>query len=143
MLNHITLMGRLVQNPELKHTPQDVAVTAFTLAVDRDRKDQNGERKADFIEIVAWRNTAEYVCKYLTKGRMVVVSGRLQFRDYTDKEGNKRKAAEVVADTVYFADSRRDATDETRPNTAPAASKAPPTIEYEEVPMLSDDDLPF
>ena len=108
MLNHIVIMGRLTRDPELRHTGAGVPVASFTLAVDRDFKPEGGEKETDFIEIVAWRNTAEFVRKYFTKGRMAVVSGRLQIRNWTDKEGNKRKTAEVVADSVYFGDSRRD-----------------------------------
>ena len=107
MLNHITLMGRLVADPELRTTPQGAAVCTIRLACDRDFKNkQTGERETDFVDVVTWRATAEYVSRYFTKGRMAVVSGRLQIRPYTDREGNKRTAAEVVADNVYFGDSR-------------------------------------
>lgn len=109
MLNHIVLMGRLVRDPELRRTQNGIAVTSFRIAVDRDFQSRDGgDKQADFIDIVAWRNTAEYVAKYFTKGRMAVVSGRLQMRDWTDKEGGKRTSAEVVADNVYFGDSKRD-----------------------------------
>jgi len=108
MLNHIVLMGRLTRDPELRHTQQGTAVASFSLAVDRDFGSRDGEKQTDFIDIVAWRSTAEFVSKYFTKGRMAVVSGRLQIRDWTDKEGGKRRSAEVVADNVYFGDSRRD-----------------------------------
>ena len=109
MLNRIILMGRLVRDPELRHTQSGTAVASFTLAVDRDfRNKQNGEKDTDFIDIVAWRQTGEFVSKYFTKGRMAVVEGRLQIREWTDRDGNKRRSAEVVADNVYFADSRRD-----------------------------------
>ena len=108
MLNHIVIMGRLTRDPELRHTGTGTAVASFALAVDRDFKGQNGETSVDFIDVVAWRNTAEFVSKYFTKGRMAVVSGRLQIRNWTDKEGNKRRSAEVVADNVYFGDSKRD-----------------------------------
>ncbi len=109
MLNHITLMGRLTRDPELRHTQSGIPVATFSLAVDRDfGRSENGDRQTDFIDIVAWRTTAEFVSKYFSKGRMAVVSGRLQMRDWTDKEGNKRRSAEVVADNVYFGDSRRD-----------------------------------
>ena len=109
MLNRIILMGRLTRDPELRHTQTGTAVASFTLAVDRDFKDRNsGERATDFIDIVAWRQTAEFVSRYFTKGRMAVVEGRLQIRDWTDKEGGKRRTAEVVADNVYFGDSKRD-----------------------------------
>ena len=110
MLNHIDIMGRLTRDPELRHTSSGTAVASFALAVDRDFKSQNGETSVDFIDVVAWRNTAEFVSKYFTKGRMAVVSGRLQIRNWTDKEGNKRRSAEVVADNVYFGDSKRDGT---------------------------------
>nr|DAF38578.1 MAG TPA: Single strand binding protein [Caudoviricetes sp.] len=110
MLNKIFLQGRLCKNPELRNTQNGTAVASFTLAVDRDFKDKDtGEKKADFINVVAWRSTAEFVSRYFTKGRMAVVEGRLQIRDYTDRNGNKRTAAEVVADNVYFGDSKRDA----------------------------------
>ena len=109
MLNKIFLQGRLVADPELRHTQNGVAVASFRLAVDRDFKDrETGERKADFINVVAWRQTGEFVSRFLTKGRLAVVEGRLQIRPYTDRDGNKRTAAEVVADNVYFGDSKRD-----------------------------------
>ena len=108
MLNKIILMGRLTRDPELRRTGSGTAVTSFTLAVDRDFKSQSGEKETDFIDIVAWRTTAEFVSKYFTKGRMAIVEGRLQLRDWTDKEGGKRRSAEVVADNVYFGDSKKD-----------------------------------
>lgn len=109
MLNKIFLQGRLVADPELRHTQSGVAVASFRLAVDRDFKDrETGERKADFINVVAWRQTGEFVSRFLTKGRMAIVEGKLQTRDYTDRDGNRRYATEVVADNVYFGDSRRD-----------------------------------
>ena len=109
MLNHIVIMGRLTRDPELRRTASGIAVASFTLAVDRDfaAKD-GGERETDFIDCVAWRQTGEFVSKYFAKGRMAVVSGRLQIRNWTDKEGNKRRSAEVVADNVYFGESKRD-----------------------------------
>lgn len=110
MLNHIIIMGRLCKNPELRRTQNGTAVTSFSLAVDRDYKSQSGEKETDFIDVVAWRNTAEFVSKYFSKGRMAVVSGSLQMRDWTDKNGNKRRSAEVVADSVYFGDSMRSDT---------------------------------
>lgn len=110
MLNKIFIMGRLTRDPELRRTQSGIAVTSFSLAVDRDYKTQAGERETDFIDVVAWRSTAEFVSKYFTKGRMAVVEGRLQIRDWTDKDGNKRRSAEVVADSVYFGDSKRDGT---------------------------------
>ena len=106
MLNKIFLQGRLVADPELRHTQNGIAVASFRLAVDRDFKDrETGERKADFINIVAWRQTAEFVSRFLTKGRLAIVEGKLQTRDYTDRDGNRRYATEVVADNVYFGDS--------------------------------------
>ena len=109
MLNHIALMGRLARDPELRHTQSGTPVATFRLAVDRDFKDKNtGERATDWIDVVAWRGTGEFVSRYFAKGRMAVVEGRLQMRDWTDKDGNRRTSAEVVADNVYFADSRRD-----------------------------------
>ena len=107
MLNKIIIMGRLTRDPELRRTGSGTAVTSFSLACDRDFKSQSGEKETDFIEVVAWKNTAEFVSKYFSKGRMAVVEGRLQIRDWTDKAGNKRTTAEVVADNVYFADSKR------------------------------------
>ena len=108
MLNHITIMGRLTRDPELRRTGSGIAVASFTLAVDRDFSPKDGgERETDFIDCVAWRQTGEFVSKYFTKGRMAVVSGRLQIRGWTDKDGNKRRSAEVVADNVYFGDSKR------------------------------------
>ena len=107
MLNRITLMGRLVADPELRTTPSGVTVATLRLACDRDFKNkQTGEKETDFISVVAWRQTAEFVSRYFTKGRMAVVEGRLQIRPYTDRDGNKRTAAEVVADNVYFGDSK-------------------------------------
>ena len=108
MLNKIILMGRLARDPELRRTGSGIAVTSFRLACDRDFKSQSGEKETDWIDVVAWRSTAEFVSKYFTKGRMAVVEGRLQLRDWTDRDGNKRRSAEVVADNVYFGDSRRD-----------------------------------
>lgn len=108
MLNKIFIMGRLTRDPELRRTQNGTAVTSFSLAVDRDFKSQSGEKETDFIDVVAWRNTAEFVCSYFTKGRMAVVEGRLQIRDWTDREGGKRRSAEVVADNIYFGDSKRD-----------------------------------
>ena len=108
MLNHIVLMGRLTRDPELRNTASNIAVATFRIAVDRDYgRGENGERQSDFIDVVAWRQTGEFVSKYFTKGSMAVVSGRLQIREYTDRDGNRRTAAEVVADNVYFGDSRR------------------------------------
>ena len=150
MLNHITLMGRLTRDPELRRTGSGVAVASFTIAVDRDfGKNENGEKETDFIDCVAWRQTGEFVSKYFTKGRMAVVSGRLQIRPWTDKDGNKRRTAEVVADNVYFGDSRREG-DNVGGYAAPAAGgfggySAPAAAPASDFAMLEDDDaqLPF
>ena len=107
MLNKIFLMGRLTRDPELRKTKSGTPVASFSLAVDRDYKGQGGERETDFIDCTAWRGTAEFVSNYFTKGRMAVVEGRLQVRDWTDKDGNKRRSAEVVAESVYFGDSKK------------------------------------
>ena len=153
MLNHIVLMGRLTRDPELRRTGSGVAVASFTLAVDRDYAAQGAEKETDFVDIVAWRNTAEFVSRYFTKGRMAVVTGRLQIRNWTDKDGNKRRSAEVVADNVYFGDSKRDGAsapagfDQTPSYAAPQpyqqpAPQAPAASGFS---MLEDDDseLPF
>ena len=108
MLNKWEGMGRLTKDPELRRTPSGTAVATFSIAVDRDFKGKDGERETDFIDIVAWRQTAEFVSKHFTKGRMAVVEGRLQIRDYTNKDGQKRRVAEIVADNIYFGDSKRD-----------------------------------
>ena len=112
MLNHITIMGRLTKDPELRRTGSGIAVASFTVAVDRDYSGKDsGEKETDFIDCVAWRQTGEFVSKYFTKGRMIVVDGRLQIRGWTDKEGNKRRTAEVVADNCYFGDSKKESSD--------------------------------
>lgn len=108
MLNKIFIMGRLTRDPELRRTQNGTSVTSFTLAVDRDFKNADGTKDTDFIDVVAWRNTAEFVSKYFSKGRMAVVEGRLQLRDWTDKDGNKRRNAEVLADNIYFGDSKNE-----------------------------------
>ena len=109
MLNHITIMGRLTRDPELRRTGSGVAVASFAVAVDRDfASKENGEKETDFIDCVAWRQTGEFVSKYFNKGRMIVVDGRLEMRDWTDKEGNKRRSAEVIVNNAYFGDSKRD-----------------------------------
>lgn len=108
MLNKSIIMGRFVRDPELKHTQSGVPVTSFTLAVERDFKgSQNGEKATDFIDCIAWRATAEFVCKYFAKGRMAVAEGCLQVREWKDKDGNNRRSTEVVAENVYFADSKK------------------------------------
>ena len=158
MLNHIVIMGRLTRDPELRRTATGTAVASFTVAVDRDfGKGENGERETDFIDCVAWRQTGEFVSKYFTKGRMIVVSGRLQIRSWTDKDGNKRRTAEVVADNVYFGDSKRDdqggssysGNSYGNYGSAPAAPAyggySAPTAPASDFAMLDDDDaqLPF
>ena len=108
MLNHITIMGRLTRDPELRHTQSQTPVASFTIAVDRDFADkQSGEKQTDFIDCVAWRNSAEFVNKYFTKGSMAVVAGRLQIRDWTDNDGNKRRSAEIVVENIYFGESKK------------------------------------
>ena len=158
MLNHITIMGRLTRDPELRRTGSGIAVASFSLAVDRDFSPRDGgERETDFIDCVAWRQTGEFVSKYFTKGRMAVVSGRLQIRSWTDKEGNKRRTAEVVADNVYFGDSKRDEQGGSSYSgnsygnygSAPAAPAyggySAPSAPASDFAMLDDDDaqLPF
>ena len=108
MLNHIVLMGRLTRDPEVRHTQSGLPVASFSLAVERDFAQKGAERQTDFIDIVAWRSTAEFVGKYFVKGQLVAVSGRLQIRDWTDKDGGRRRTAEVMADNVYFAEGKRD-----------------------------------
>lgn len=140
MMNQIFLMGRLVADPEAKQTPNGVPVTTFRIAVDRDHKNkETGERETDFVTIVAWRQTAEFVSQSFTKGRMIVVVGRLQIRPYTDKEGNKRSATEVVAEHVYFADSHPREQD---PTSRSAEYNAP--VEKAEFTEVQDNgELPF
>lgn len=162
MLNTAILMGRLTADPELRHTPNNIAVTSFTLAVDRSYVKAGAERQVDFIDIVAWRSTAEFVCRYFRKGQLVAVQGSIQTRSYTDKDGNKRKAFEIVADNVHFAEPKRDSSPapyqqggyqnsgypQQQPGgyshveNEPAASYASGnTGDFEEIP--TDDDLPF
>ena len=139
MLNHIVIMGRLTRDPELRRTGSGIAVASFTLAVDRDFSGKDGgEKEVDFIDCTAWRQAGEFVSKYFTKGRMAVVSGRLQIRKWTDKDGNNRRSAEIVADNVYFGDSKKDSSGDATVAT-PAAAPA------SDFAMLEDDDasLPF
>lgn len=150
MLNKIVLMGRLTRDPELRQTQSGNSVVSFTLACDRDFAAQGAEKETDFVDIVAWRGTAEFVSKYFSKGRMAVVSGRLQIRNWEDKDGNKRKTAEIVAESVYFGDSKRDGQN--------ASAAAPASAEFTQLPDttpvpfsgsdmqqigLDDDDQPF
>ena len=161
MLNHITIMGRLTRDVELRRTGSGIAVASFTVAVDRDFGNRDGgERETDFIDCVAWRQTGEFVSKYFTKGSMIVVSGRLQIRNWNDKDGNKRRSAEVVADNVYFGESKRSGDSGSYGNAtyggnsgysapAPAPSfggySAPAAATASDFAMLDDDDaqLPF
>ena len=115
MLNHIVTMGRLTRDPELRHTQSGLPVCSFSIACDRDYKGADGEKATDFLDIVAWRQTAEFVSKYFTKGRMAVVDGRLQLRDWTDRDGNKRRSAEIVANSVNFGDSKPKDRDQAAP----------------------------
>ena len=142
MLNKIIIMGRLTIDPELRRTGSGTAVTSFSLACDRDFKSQSGEKETDFIEVVAWKNTAEFASKYFSKGRMAVVEGRLQIRDWTDKAGNKRTTAEVVADNVYFADSKRSESNDNQRENFNALSGR---LSDDFVATLNDDtsELPF
>ena len=141
MLNKIILMGRLCTNPELRRTGSGTAVTSFSLACDRDFKSQSGEKETDFIDVVAWKNTAEFVSKYFSKGRMAVVEGRLQIRDWTDKSGNKRITAEVVADNVYFADSKRSESNDNQKENFNALSGR---LSDDFVPISEEDgEIPF
>lgn len=143
MLNFITVAGRLVADPELRRTGSGVAVTNFTLAVDRDfGKNENGEKETDFIPVVCWRNTAEFAQKYFSRGRMAIVAGRLQIRKYTDKDGNKRSVAEIVAENIYFGDSKNSNEGNSFGNPGNYAAPAMPVSDFA---MLDDDDasLPF
>ena len=147
MLNHITIMGRMTRDPELRRTGSGVAVASFTVAVDRDFAPNGGEKETDFIDCVAWRNTGEFVSKYFPKGKMIVVSGRLQIRSWNDKDGNKRRTAEVVADNVYFGDSKNDTGNQNSGFTGFAKAESVPggTAPASDFAMLDDDDaqLPF
>ena len=149
MLNKIFIMGRLTRDPELRRTQSGTPVTSFSLAVDRDFKSQSGEKETDFIDIVAWRSTAEFVSKYFTKGSMAVVSGRLQIRDWTDRDGGKRRNAEVVVDNIYFGESKRREGGEMRSDSRPAYQSSnegvSPGMGASAFSELGDDDgeLPF
>ena len=139
MLNHIVIMGRLTRDPELRRTGSGLPVVSFSIAVDRDFKSKDAkEKETDFIDIVAWRSTAEFVSKHFTKGRMSVVSGRLQIRNWTDKDGNKRKTAEVVADNVYFGDAKPEISASYQPQFQAQATQ-------QDFAVLTDEDpeLPF
>lgn len=146
MLNRIILQGRLGADPELRTTNTGTEVATVNIAVDRDKKSQDGERKADWITVVAWRKSAEFLTRYFTKGSTVIVEGRLQMRSYTDRDGNKRSAAEVIADSIYFGDSKRD--ERNRQNDKPQAreernieSDEPQAVEFYNI--IDDNELPF
>lgn len=141
MLNKIIVMGRCAADPEMRMTPSGVPVTSVTLAVDRDFKDKNGNKETDWIEVVAWRETAKFLADYFSKGSMAVVSGRLQIRSWTDKDGNKRKTAEVVADSVYFGESKNDRGNHNNAYTGFVKAESVPGAF---APIAEDDDqLPF
>lgn len=143
-MNQIVLMGRWTKEPELRHTQSGTAVTSCTLAVDRGFKSKDGEKQTDFIDVVAWRNVAEFLAKYFTKGQMAAVTGSLQLRDWTDKEGNKRRSAEVIADNVYFTESKKSR-DASGGYTSPVQTgmdfSAP--IDNSDIDDLDDSELPF
>lgn len=149
MLNSVCLMGRLVADPELRHTQNQIPVTSFRIAVDRTYQSKGQERQTDFLDIVAWRNTADFVCRYFRKGQLVAVQGSIQTRKYTDKDGNNRTAFEIVADNVFFAEPKREgATAGPRYDSqVPQFSESSPAFstaaagDFEEI--VSDDDLPF
>ena len=161
MLNRIVIMGRLTRDPEIRNTQSGVMVVSFTLAVDRDYKTQNGDRQTDFIDCTAWRNTADFICKYFSKGKMMIASGRLETGSYEDNNGIKRKTADVVVESAYFGDSKRD--NEQSSNSGQSSYQQPypqsntppppppptydqsgyPESDYEQIPINSDDDLPF
>ena len=142
MLNKVFIMGRLTRDPELRRTQTGTPVASFSLAVDRDFKDKaTGERTTDFIDVVSWRNTAEFVSRYFTKGRMAVVEGRLQMRDWTDKDGNKRRSAEVIVNSIYFGDSKKDGDSSTGNY---RAAGAPVDVSASDFTDVEDDgELPF
>jgi single stranded DNA-binding protein (ssb) len=149
MLNVVALLGRLTADPELRQTPQGVSVTTFTLAVNRSYVKQGEQRQADFIDIVAWRGTAEFICKYFKKGQMMAVNGSIQTRTYQDKNGNNRKAFEILADNVYFADSKGSAGNSFDDDSSRGAFTAPEPVSYStgdesDFAVIDDDeDLPF
>lgn len=130
MLNSVIIMGRLTRDPEMRHTQNGTAVASLTLACDRDFKPKNGENETDFIDVVVWGKTAEFAANYFTKGRMAIVEGRLQVRGWQDKDGNKRKSTEVVADRMYFGDSKQEGKKQTAPSD-----------DFEEIE--DDGDIPF
>ena len=150
MLNVAVIMGRIVADPELRQTPSCISVTTFTIAVDRSYVPKGQERQADFIDVVAWRGTAEFVCKYFGKGQLIAIQGELQTRNYTDRDGNKRKVTEVVVSQAHFAESKKESNNNTyqsKPKEQPQNTQPAPDIsaddtgDFEEIP--SDNDLPF
>lgn len=147
MLNRIIVMGHLTRDPELRRTQSGVAVTSFSIACDRDFKSQDGEKETDFIDVVAWRSTAEFVTKYLTKGRVAIVEGRLQIRDWTDREGGKRRSAEIVADNVRFGDSKtqeeKDGQEEREPPSPPSDGFGAVPQSFDPFSGAEDGNLPF
>ena len=147
MLNHIVVMGRLTRDPELRRTASGIAVANFSVAVERDFPSQDGSRETDFIDCVAWKQTAEFLGKYFSKGKQIAVKGRLQIRSWTDKDGNKRRTAEIVADNVYFAGARTESPAEVQRYETPVCYGAQSPIDpgKEDYPLLTDDDpsLPF
>lgn len=147
MLNHITIMGRLTRDPEIRTTQTGVSVASFTLAVDRDFKDkQTGEKATDFIDCVAWRSTAEFVSKYFTKGRMAVADGRLQLRDWVDNDGNKRRSTEVLVSDVYFGDAKKGGDggdDKTTQTPYPVQPVQAADSGYADLADVDDEELPF
>jgi len=134
MLNKIVIMGRLTRDPELRRIQDGTPVTTISIACDRDRNKKGESHVTDFIEVVAWRSTAEFISRYFTKGRMIAVSGRLQIRDWTDKDGNKRRTAEVLADSAYFCDSKREGS---------AEGSSESTTQFTEIDDEDDGELPF
>ena len=147
MLNHIVVMGRLTRDPELRRTASGIAVANFSIAVERDFPSQDGSRETDFIDCVAWKHTAEFVGKYFSKGKQIAVKGRLQIRSWTDKDGNKRRTAEIVADNVYFAGAKTESPAGVKRYETPVAYGAQSPIDpvQEDYPLLTDDDpgLPY
>ena len=143
MLNRITVMGRLVRDPELKTTTNGTPVTSFALACDRDFKNGNGEKETDFIDVVAFRSTAEFICRNFARGKMAVVSGRLQIRNYTDKDNIKRKAAEIVCDAIYFGDSKVIEENANAPYNANLTPYSGNQQDYSDFTEVKNDDLPF
>ena len=147
MLNHIVVMGRLTRDPELRRTASGIAVANFSVAVERDFPSQDGSRETDFIDCVAWKQTAEFLGKYFSKGKQIAVKGRLQIRSWTDKDGNKRRTAEIVADNVYFAGAKTESPAGVQRYETPVCygAQAPVDPGPEDYAILTDDDpgLPF